>query len=232
MIITATYNEKGNVIKLLSCIFEQGLNLPVRVIDDNSPDGTGKILDKLKEKYPLLQVVHRPRKLGLGTAYLGVFKEIIKDSSVDFVITMDADLSHDPQVLPKIVKNLKEGYDLVVGSRYVRGGGVVNWPFSRRLLSRGGSLYAGLITGAPIRDLTGGFNGYSKRILKNLDLDNIMSGGYSFFIEMKFRCWKAKAKYCEVPIIFKERERGVSKLSSGIFWEGLKIPWQLRFGNK
>lgn len=230
-IIIPTYNEKSNIKPIVKAILGLDLdNIRVIIVDDNSPDGTGRIADELAQKYDNLKVIHRQEKQGLGRAYLDVFTRITRgEISSDFLITMDADFSHPIEKISEIISKLKKGHDLVVGSRYVKGGSVEGWNFKRRFLSRNANRYARIITVLPINDLTGGFIGFNIDLLKKIDLTQIRSDGYAFQIEMKFRMMKAGAKFCEVPISFMDREEGKSKFSKSIFWEAVWVPWRLRF---
>jgi dolichol-phosphate mannosyltransferase len=228
IILIGTYNEKENLEPLVWRILALGKGLDVLIIDDNSPDGTGKIADDLASKHPEVTVMHRPGKLGLGTAYIAGFPRAL-DRGYENIITMDADFSHDPKYLPAFLDGL-ETHDVVVGTRYIRGGGVVNWPFWRRYLSRGGSLYARLISGMPLHDATGGFNGFRKEALQAIHPEMIRSEGYSFMIEIKFKSWKAGLRILETPIVFVDRTRGKSKMSRRIFLEAMWMVWKMRFG--
>ena len=227
-IIIPTYNEKNNIIQVLEKIFElniEGLN--VLVVDDNSPDGTGEIVDKLKQSNLKLAVLHRKEKAGLGRAYIAGFKEVLPRGA-DYIFEMDADLSHDPKYIPEFLKAIKE-YDLVLGSRYIKAGGVSNWNLSRRLISRFGNIYARFILGLPYRDLTGGFKCYQRRVLEKIDLDNLNSVGYNFQIETTYQAHQAGFKIAEIPIIFTERAEGKSKFNGKIIFESFYKVLILRF---
>lgn len=226
LIIIPTYNERENIEDLISEIFRVDLNLEVLVVDDNSPDGTGKLADELARRNSRVHVIHRRDKMGLGSAYITGFKYALK-GDCDYIFEMDADFSHDPNCLPEFLEKIKE-YDLVLGSRYVSGVNVVNWPMSRLLLSYYANFYARTITGLPVKDSTGGFKCFRREVLESIDLDSINSDGYSFQIELTFRAWKKGFRICEIPIIFVERHAGTSKLSKRIVREAVWMVWWLR----
>jgi dolichol-phosphate mannosyltransferase len=219
-----TYNERENlepmVSRLEEVLGEEGV---VLVIDDNSPDGTGEIADRLATERPWVQVLHRPRKEGLGPAYLDGFRRAL-ELGADLILEMDCDFSHDPADVPRLV-HAADAADLVIGSRYVEGGGTRSWGLVRRLISRGGSLYAQILLGVPIRDLTGGFKCYRRVVLETIDLDAINSKGYAFQIETTYRALQAGFRVTEVPIVFTDREVGGSKMSKSIVLEAVwKVP--------
>lgn len=225
-IITPTYNERNNIRVLIDKIFTLYSTIHVMVVDDNSPDETALVVKNLQQKYPNLHLKQRPGKLGLASAYLESFKDVLREyPSVRTIITMDADLSHDPSVVGIMLKEMKT-YDLVLGSRYVKGGGVKNWAFWRKILSRGGNLYARIVTMSSIHDLTTGFHCYRAELLKRYDLDAVRAAGFGFLIEMKIIAERLGAKIKEVPIIFPGRTDGQSKLSNHIIYEGLIVPWR------
>ena len=218
LIVIPTYNESKNINELLTKIFYAQKDVNVLIVDDNSPDGTGKIVDnfiKNKTFGDSLFVLHRNCKLGLGTAYIEGFTWGM-EKGYDVFLSMDADLSHNPKYLPKIFSAMKEN-DLVIGSRYVKGGGVRDWPLLRRLISLGGNIYAQLVLMSNVRDLTGGFNCYHRRFLEKINLKSIFSKGYCFQIEMKFRHVLLGCKIKEIPIVFTDRLLGASKMSGSIF---------------
>lgn len=227
IVVVPTYNEAENLPLLAERIMDlEGFHL--LVVDDNSPDGTGDLAEGLRYRYPgRLLVLHRPGKLGLGTAYLEGFSVALRLRHSN-LFQMDADFSHDPADLPRLLAELRRGADLVIGSRYAPGGGTRDWPGWRLALSRGGSLYAGLVLGLPIRDLTGGFRGWRRSALLDLGLDEVRSRGYSFQIEMAFRCARKGKRVVEVPIQFRERRRGASKMSAAILVEAVLTVWRLR----
>jgi dolichol-phosphate mannosyltransferase len=228
LVVIPTYNEAQNLSALIESILDQG-SFHVLVVDDNSPDGTGSIADQLTARYsPWVAVLHRDHKQGLGTAYRAGFDYALA-RGYGHVFEMDADFSHDPNTLPTLRRALDDA-DLVLGSRYVAGGSTPNWPAGRRLLSQMGSRYSGLILGLPFHDLTGGFKGFSSRVLQALDLDAIQSNGYAFQIEVTYRAYQAGFRIVEVPITFMDRRLGTSKMRPAIVTEALRIVWSLRFG--
>lgn len=222
LIVIPTYNEIKNIEQLLEEIFEKNQDVHVLIVDDNSPDGTGRLIDELIEKDVFggkLSVMHRAGKQGLGTAYIEGFLWGMK-KGYDVFLSMDADFSHDPKYIGEIFENMKT-YDLVLGSRYVKGGGVKDWGILRQIISRGGNIYAQIILLSKVHDLTGGFNCYHKRFLEKINLKSILSKGYCFQIEMKFRHILLKCKIKEVPIVFTDRVLGASKMSGNIFKEAV-----------
>ncbi|MBI5574235.1 MAG: polyprenol monophosphomannose synthase [Elusimicrobia bacterium] len=223
LIIIPTYNERENIEKIVKQITGKGFYL--LVIDDNSPDGTGEILDKLQITNDKLQIIHREKKLGLGTAYIQGFKWALQ-KDFDFIFTMDADFSHSPDYLPDFLKKLAD-FDLVIGSRYVRGGGVRNWPIQRKFISRCGNFYAKTILQYSVNDSTSGFMGFRRQVLENMNLDEVKSEGYGFLIEMKYRTYKLGCKIHEYPIVFADRIQGMSKISKKIIWEAIFLVWKL-----
>jgi len=236
LVIIPTYNEKENIQNILQAIFGLQQNFHVLVIDDGSPDGTADIVKELQSKFSgQLFLEQRTGKLGLGTAYIHGFKWAIAHD-YNFIFEMDADFSHNPQDLPRLYNACKnEGADLAVGSRYVKGGGVINWPKNRIALSKGASLYTRMITWMPIKDPTAGFVCYRREFLETINLDNIRFVGYAFQIEMKFAAWKLGFKIKEVPIIFQDRTLGASKMNKSIVKEGIlgviKLRWNSMFKN-
>jgi dolichol-phosphate mannosyltransferase len=222
-----TYNERENlepIVRTLADVFvRNALDGRVLVVDDNSPDGTGVAADELARSLPFVSVLHRPRKEGLGPAYLAAFRAALADGP-DLILTMDCDFSHDPADVPRLVA-AAESADVVLGSRYVRGGGVRNWGPLRRAISRGGSLYAQFLLGASIRDLTGGFKCYRREVLEQIGLERITSRGYAFQIETTYRALRAGFRVVEVPIVFTDREAGRSKMSRAIVLEAItRVP--------
>jgi dolichol-phosphate mannosyltransferase len=236
LVIIPTYNEKENIQNILQAIFGMQQNFHVLVIDDGSPDGTADIVKGIQAKYSgQLFLEQRTGKLGLGTAYIHGFKWAIAHD-YNFVFEMDADFSHNPADLSRLYDACKTGgADLAIGSRYVKGGGVINWPKNRIALSKGASLYTRMITWMPIKDPTAGFVCYKKQVLETINLDNIGFVGYAFQIEMKFAAWKLGFKIKEVPIIFQDRTLGASKMNKGIVKEGIlgviKLRWNSMFKN-
>lgn len=236
IVVIPTYNEKENISAILHSIFDLQQDFHVIVIDDGSPDGTAQIVRDLQLKFPdQLFIEERRGKQGLGTAYIHGFKWAIA-RGYQFIFEMDADFSHNPNDLPRLHDACKNGgADVAIGSRYVKGGGVVNWPSDRRALSKGGSLYTRMITWMPVKDPTAGFMCYKKEVLETINLDQIVFVGYAFQIEMKFAAWKLHFKLKEVPIIFQDRTQGTSKMNKGIIKEGvlgvLKLRWLSLFKN-
>ncbi|HXX31995.1 MAG TPA: polyprenol monophosphomannose synthase, partial [Myxococcaceae bacterium] len=198
------------------------------VVDDSSPDGTGDLADALSARNPRVHVLHRARKEGLGRAYLAAFAWALARPYA-YVLEMDADFSHPPRFLPALLDRAEAGVDLVLGSRYVPGGGTLNWGFLRRLISRGGSLYARVLLGLPVRDLTGGFKCFRRRVLESIDLAQVRSTGYAFQIELTYRASRKGFRVEEIPIVFEDRRVGQSKMSKRIVLEALTMVWKLRF---
>ncbi len=227
LVVTPTYNEADNIEKFVKEVLRQAPEIEVLVVDDNSPDGTGDIVDKLKKDDSRIHVIHRSGKMGLGTAYVEGFKYAI-DKKYDSVFEMDADLSHDPAEIPAFLKKI-ETYDLVLGSRYTNGVRVINWPIRRLILSYGANVYTRIITGMPVKDATGGFKCFRRNVLEAIDLDKIHSNGYAFQIEMNFKSWCKGFKLCEHPIIFMDRRSGTSKMSKKIVYEAVFMVWKLKF---
>ena len=223
-VILPTYNEAENLERIVDAVLAQ---LPERgrilVVDDNSPDGTGEIADRLAASNDSISVLHRRQKEGLGPAYLAGFR-VALDGGAQRIVEMDADFSHDPAYLPRLI-GAAEHFDLVIGSRYVPGGGVTDWGPMRRLISRGGSTYARLALGLPIRDLTGGFKCFRREVLETIDLDSIEARGYAFQVETTYRALKAGFRVLEIPIVFKDRADGTSKMSRSIVAEAMwRVP--------
>ena len=225
-VVLPTYDERENLAQIVPAILAASPDLDVLVVDDNSPDGTGALADELAAREPRLQVLHRARKEGLGRAYLAGFARALA-AGYGRIVEMDADFSHDPAQLPALLEASKSA-DLVLGSRYVRGGGTSNWGFGRRLLSKGGSLYARLILGIPVRDLTGGFKCFRRQVLEAIDLPSVSSSGYAFQIELTYRALKRGFIVREVPILFADRRVGRSKMSRRIVAEALWMVWKIR----
>lgn len=228
LIVIPTYNEIENIQTLVEKVLSVApSNVEILIVDDNSPDGTGKLADQLSTRNAgRVHVLHRQKKMGLGTAYVNGFKWGL-DKKYDAFIEMDADFSHDPKYLPEMLKRLTQN-DVVIGSRYVAGGGTVNWGIGRKILSRGGSFYSRLILGAPIRDFTGGFNGWRRPVLEAVDLGSLRSDGYSFQIELKYRAFLKGYRINEFPIIFEDRKVGKSKMNRRIVFEALGRVWGFR----
>ncbi len=227
LVIIPTYNEAENLEPITAAVLAAEPRVDILVVDDNSPDGTGLIADRLAGQNPRIRVLHRAKKEGLGKAYLHSFRWAL-DEGYQYVIEMDADFSHDPRYLPTLLDEAMAGTDLVLGSRYVDGGGTLNWGPARRAISRGGSLYARSILGVRIRDLTGGFKCFRRAVLEAIDLGAVRSSGYAFQIELTYRALKAGFRIKEVPIVFEDRRVGQSKMSRKIFLEALTMVWKLK----
>ena len=226
LIISPTYNERKNIQSLIEQVFELDSTYHLLIIDDNSPDGTAKKVEELQKEHSNLHLKNRPGKAGLGTAYLYGFQWAL-DKGYDSIVQIDADLSHDPNDIPRLLANLSN-HELVIGSRYVEGVSVVNWPIRRLILSYGANYYSRFITGMPINDGTGGFKAWSASLLGKIKLNEVRSQGYSFQIEMNFRAWRSGASIKEEPIIFVDRTIGESKMSSTIMYEAIWMVWRLR----
>jgi dolichol-phosphate mannosyltransferase len=233
-LVLPTYDEAENLEPFVDAVLPQlaacGVPYRVLVVDDSSPDGTGEIADRIAARVAEVSVLHRPRKAGLGPAYLAGFARALEEGA-DLVMEMDSDFSHDPRDIPRLIAASSEA-DLVLGSRYVRGGGVVDWGLVRRAVSRGGSLYARTLLRAPVHDLTGGFKCFRRRVLETLDLEDVHADGYGFQIELTYRALKAGFSVRELPIVFRDRRAGTSKMNWRIALEAVwKVPamrWRLR----
>jgi dolichol-phosphate mannosyltransferase len=225
-LILPTYNEAQNLEPMVNAVVPQiahgGATPTVLIVDDASPDGTGRIADRLAAELPEVRVLHRATKDGLGRAYLAGFRAAL-DGGADLILQMDCDFSHDPEDVPRLMQAAASA-DVVLGSRYVRGGGVENWALRRRIQSRGGCAYARLILGIPVRDLTGGFKCWNRRALEALDFDGVDAHGYGFQIEMTYRAVRAGLSVTEVPIVFRERREGQSKMTA---WITLEAVWKV-----
>ncbi|MDX2010450.1 MAG: polyprenol monophosphomannose synthase [Myxococcaceae bacterium] len=227
LVIIPTYNERDNLGPITSAVLAADSRVDILVVDDNSPDGTGQLADELAAKEPRVQVLHREKKEGLGRAYLAAFRWAIA-RKYDFIIEMDADFSHDPKYLPALIDAAKTA-DIAVGSRYIEGGGTVNWGIGRQVMSRGGSMYARTVLGISLRDVTAGFKCFNRRVLETINLDEVQSSGYGFQIELSYRALKKGFTIKEIPIVFEDRRVGQSKMSRKIFLEAVKMVWKLRF---
>ncbi len=227
LVCIPTYNELDNIEAITRAALAADERIDVLIVDDNSPDGTGRLADELALQEPRIRVLHRPEKRGLGKAYLHAFR-VALSFGYGFVVEMDADFSHDPRQLPKMIDEASRGTHVVLGSRYVPGGGTVNWGLGRRLLSRGGSLYARTILGVDVADLTGGYKCFRREVLEAIDLDTIDSTGYAFQIEMTYRALSKGFVAKELPIVFEDRRVGQSKMSRAIFLEAVVVVWKLR----
>jgi dolichol-phosphate mannosyltransferase len=228
LVVTPTYNEKDNLPIFVDAVRGALPDADLLVVDDNSPDGTGELADALAAKDSRVRVLHRPGKLGLGTAYIDAFTRGLAEGYERF-FEMDADLSHDVRYLPDFLRALDEGIDLVIGSRNIPGGSVEGWGLGRHVLSKGGSLYSRTILGLPIRDLTSGYRAFTRRALEAIRLEQVHSNGYSFQIEMVYRAIRRGMRVKEVPIVFVDRTLGRSKMSRRIFVEAVGMVWKLRF---
>ncbi len=230
LIVVPTYNERENIERLLGELLALPFGLDVVVVDDNSPDGTGDFVDGYVKREPRVHVIHRPEKMGLGSAYIAAFKWALAETDTKYVFEMDADFSHDPVAIAEFLEKIKD-FDLVVGSRYLDGITVMNWPLRRLALSVGANIYTRVITGLPLKDATGGFKCFRRKVLEALPLDDITSDGYSFQIEMNFHAWKRKFRIVEIPIVFVDRQQGTSKMSRRIVYEAVFLVWKLRIAS-
>lgn len=229
LVIVPTYNERENLPALADRLLQLPIPVDLLVVDDNSPDGTGKLADELAANHPSIHVLHRSEKNGLGRAYIAGFQWAL-DRDYEFIMEMDGDFSHDPAEIPNFIKAAQEA-DLVLGSRYSNGIRVINWPLQRLMLSMGAALYVKLVTGMPVNDPTGGFKCFRRRALKSIDLQAVRSNGYSFQIEMTHKIWRQGMRIAEVPIVFTDRFQGSSKMSRKIVYEAIWITWSLWFQN-
>jgi dolichol-phosphate mannosyltransferase len=228
LIIVPTYNECENIARLIDSVLEKDSRLEILVVDDGSPDGTGDIVEGIMATNPRVHILRRPKKMGLGTAYVAGFRWAL-ERGYDIVFEMDADFSHDPAHLPEFLSAIART-DLVLGSRYREGKvTIVNWPIQRLLLSYFANVYARFVTGLPIWDATGGFKCFRREVLQAIDFDRVVSNGYAFQIEMSFRAWKKGYRIVEVPIVFVDRTEGQSKMSKAIVREAIWIVWRLRW---
>ncbi|MBN1163422.1 MAG: polyprenol monophosphomannose synthase [Candidatus Krumholzibacteriota bacterium] len=230
LVVVPTYNEKENIENIIRTVLGLAEEIDILIVDDNSPDGTGDIVEQLSRTNPRVHAIHRPGKMGLGSAYIAGFKWALSHPETKYVFEMDADFSHDPAAIPEFLEEIKNN-DLVIGSRYLNGITVINWPLSRLILSCGANIYTRIVTGLPLKDSTGGFKCFRREVLQRLPLDTIRSDGYSFQIEMNFFCWKKGFRIKEIPIIFTDRRVGISKMSKKIIWEAAFMVWRLRFMN-
>ncbi len=226
LVIIPTYNERENLVELLGTLFAQNLPTEVLIVDDNSPDGTGALADEMAASDARVHVMHRAGKMGLGSAYVAGFRWAL-ERDYDAVFEMDADFSHNPDSMGDFLREL-ETNDLVLGSRYLHGVTVVNWPLSRLILSYSANVYSRVITGLPFKDLTGGYKCFRRQVLEAIDLNRVGSDGYAFQIEMTFKAWKKGFRIKEIPIMFVDRRAGVSKMSRRIVREAAWMVWRLR----
>jgi dolichol-phosphate mannosyltransferase len=226
LVIIPTYNERENIERIVPQVLEKDPSIHVLIVDDGSPDGTGEIADRMAKGNDRISVIHRKNKGGLGTAYITGFKFAL-EKNYDFIFEMDCDFSHDPKYIPHFLEAIPEA-DLVLGSRYISGVNVINWPMSRLLLSYYANVYSRWITGLPVKDATGGFKCFRRQVLEAVNLDKVKSNGYSFQIEMSFRAWKKGFRIKEIPIVFEDRKVGQSKMSKKIVREAIWMVWRLR----
>ncbi len=227
IVVIPTYNESGNIEKIISAVQIAAPEIHVLIVDDNSPDGTSDLVEAMMQTNSSIHLLKRAGKLGLGTAYCEGFR-LALDWGYDIIMEMDADFSHNPDDIPRFLEELKTS-DVVIGSRYSNGVNVVNWPLRRLILSYGANLYTRIITGMPIKDATGGFKGFRAEVLKKIDFSEIHSNGYAFQIEMNYRLWKAGAKMKEIPIVFIDRTSGTSKMNRSIVYEAVFLVWKMKF---
>lgn len=225
-IVIPTYNERQNIGRLVSRLLDLGPDIDVLVVDDDSPDGTADEIDAISRGNPRVHLIKRPGKMGLGSAYITGFRAVL-DQGADLVIQMDADFSHDPQYIKSLIGATENG-DVAIGSRYVKGVNVVNWPMSRLLLSYFANIYTMMITGMPVHDATAGFKCFRRAVLEAIPLGKVISDGYCFQIEMTFRAWRKGFRVVEVPIVFTDRTSGASKMSKRIIWEAIWKVWWFR----
>ena len=227
LVVTPTYNEAENIEKIINAVLSQDASIEILIVDDNSPDGTAQIVENIQANNNRVHLLKRAGKMGLGTAYVDGFKYAI-NNNYDFVMEIDADFSHDPNEIPNFLKKIQE-FDVVLGSRYINGVRILNWPIRRLILSYGASMYTRIITGMPIKDATGGYKCFRIAVIKSINLDNIHSNGYAFQIEMNFKAWKKGFKIFELPITFVDRTHGTSKMSKKIVYEAVRLVWKLKF---
>lgn len=231
VVIIPTYNERNNIAVIIPAIKNEVPDISILVVDDSSPDGTAEVVRDLQKKYKGVDLLVRKQKNGLAAAYIHAFRDIVKDEDEGTIIMMDADLSHDPKHLKEMLE-LRKKHDVVIGSRYVKGGRTTGWELYRIILSYFGNIYAKTITGMPINDCTGGFNAMNIAVLKQLDFNKINMAGYAFIMHLKFLLHRHGATFYEIPIVFKNRVDGVSKLSNMIVREGIIAPWKMIFSKK
>ncbi len=226
LVIIPTYNERENIEPMLEKLLALPYGLDVLIVDDNSPDGTAALVEEWQKKSERVHLIRRPGKMGLGSAYRDGFRYALQHGA-EYIFEMDADFSHDPDAIGEFLRAAQDA-DIVLGSRYLHGVTVVNWPLSRLILSYSANVYTRIITGLPLADATGGFKCFRRRALEGIHLDRVKSEGYSFQIEMSFRCWKRGFRIKEIPILFVDRRAGVSKMSRKIIWEAAGLVWRLR----
>ncbi|MBI2057529.1 MAG: polyprenol monophosphomannose synthase [Candidatus Yanofskybacteria bacterium] len=232
IVLIPTFNEKENIGLLVREIFGLYPDISILVIDDSSLDGTVEEALSMQSSFQNLFLIRRSGRRGLGRSYLDGFRTVASDQRYENIVTMDADFSHNPKEISPMLEKLSKEAPWIVGSRYVDGGGVENWSLRRKLLSRFANLYVGLILGAGVADMTAGFNCFKKNVLRDIDLESISSDGYAFLVELKYKAVKTGLRLSEHPITFSERREGQSKMSSGVIWESIWLPWRLRFRYK
>ncbi len=229
IVVIPTYNECDNISRIIPEVLAVDKSISILVVDDNSPDGTAAVVEEMAANEDRILLHSRPGKLGLGSAYVEGFRKAI-DLGADYIMEMDADFSHDPKYIADFLSMIAVS-DVVLGSRYLNGVNVINWPISRLILSYGANLYTRIITGMPILDATGGFKCFRREVLESIDFASARSDGYSFQIELNFRCWKNGFRIREIPIVFVDRHSGSSKMSRKIMWEAVWMVWRLRVGS-
>jgi dolichol-phosphate mannosyltransferase len=227
LVVTPTFNEAENIEKFIVQVLAQDPSIEMLIVDDNSPDGTAGIVERMMEREARIHILKRPGKMGLGTAYVEGFRYAIAHR-YDFIFEMDADFSHNPEEVPRFLRRAAD-CDLVIGSRYTGGVRVVNWPIRRLILSYAANVYTKVVTGMPLKDATGGFKCFRRKVLESIDLDRVTSNGYAFQIEMNFKAWSKGFRLCEHPIIFVDRHSGESKMSRRIVYEAVFMVWKLKF---
>ncbi len=227
LVVTPTYNEAENIEQFIGEVLSKDQRVDILIVDDNSPDGTASIIKRLQKDNPRIHLLERPGKMGLGTAYVAGFKYALARDYYA-IMEMDADFSHDPKEIPAFIQKI-ETADLVIGSRYVGGVRVLNWPIRRLMLSYGASVYTRLVTGLPVKDTTAGFKCFRRKVLESINLDKVHSNGYAFQIEMSFKTFKKGFTLLEHPIVFMDRQSGVSKMSRKIIYEAVLMVWKLKF---
>ena len=230
LVIIPTYNEIDNIEPLTQAVLDASEHVDILIVDDNSPDGTGGKADQIQATEPRLHVLHRTLKNGLGRAYVAGFKWAL-EHDYEYIMEMDCDFSHNPKEIPNFRSKMEEGYHLILGSRYVGGIRILNWPLSRLMLSRGAGIYVQLITGMPFTDPTGGFKCFHRALLASYQLEKVQANGYGFQIEMTHNAWMRGYKVSEIPIVFEDRQVGQSKMSGNIIYEALWVVWKLALKN-
>lgn len=226
LVIIPTYNESQNADRIVSEVLQQSEMVEILIVDDNSPDGTADIIKKMMQKNDRIHILERPMKMGLGTAYVAGFKYAI-ENDFDFIFEMDADFSHNPKEIPIMLSKMDD-CDVLIGSRYIRGVNVVNWPMKRLILSYSANIYTRMVTGMPVHDATAGFKCYRRAVLESINLDSIRSNGYAFQIETNFIAWKKGFRIKEMPIVFVDRRVGASKMNKKIVYEAAFMVWKLK----